>query len=571
MLAYLLLQIAQSPAPADLATELEAHVRLLADDALEGRRAGTFGADQAAAYLAGTLAAAGLQPAGQDGGWFQSFEVELAPRPGSCWLRVEGHDDDWRTVGTLALSATAEVSAALVDAGYGVVLESHGMNEYADAGVGGKIALVRRYTEFGPDADAELASLGELRTKIRGAVEAGAVGVVVGTDPRDLARGGKASIAFDAAPGSMPIPVVTVSPGQMEKLTGLLQDVKDVRLTLRAEVQHPRAVTRNVLGLVPGTSDEMVVLGAHYDHLGWGGQGSLAPGERAVHNGADDNASGTAVLLEVAERLAQRPPMERGVLVAFWGAEELGLLGSQHWVDHPTVPLERVVGNLNLDMVGRLESGTLTVGAQQTAAAFESALARAREAVSGRLELRVTEGAMPGGGGSDHMSFHRVELPALFFFSGLHSDYHKPSDDWEKLDFPRMAAVVDASVAFLEDLAKASRDSLAYVPPAVPERSEQGELRGARAWFGSIPDYGANPDGGGMQLAGVSPGGPAEAAGLQKGDVIKKVGSVSIGDIYDFMDSLASYRPGQTVDVEILRDAETKTVAVKLSARSRGD
>jgi len=286
-----------------------------------------------------------------------------------------------------------------------------------------------------------------------------------------------------------------------------------------------------------------------------------------VHNGADDNASGTAMTLEVAEALAAGPPPARTILVALWSAEEEGLLGSKHWVEHPTVPRERILANVNLDMVGRLESGAITVGGQQTAAALDDAV---REVAPPEEELRfaLSKESLPGGGGSDHMAFQSEKIPALFFFSGMHSDYHRPSDDWEKLDYPRMEVLARAVVRLLRNLAGRPAEEFRFVAPPAPK--EERVVAGARAWFGSIPEYGVTPEGGGMQLAGVSPGGPAEKAGLRKGDIIKAVGDVKIGDIYDFMDALARYRAGQTVEVHILRDGQELVVPVLLSARRSG-
>ncbi len=574
---------AQAPSQSDTtvdlgigAGELQGHVAYLADDRLEGRRAGTGMDLEAAEYLAARLAAAGVQPAGERGSYFQEFEVDLEPSAGDCSLRWSG--GDWSDVGTVKASSSASVRGQLVSAGYGLVIESHDTNDYEEYQVAGKIALVRRYTMFGPNADPAFASLGNLRTKIKGAAAAGAVAVVLGTHPEDVDKGGEAVIDFEDVPGTMPIPVVTVSPerfAQLEQACGGDGGVLAGEVELSATVKTGKAITRNVLGLIPGATDEVVVIGAHYDHLGWGGQGSLAPGVHAIHNGADDNASGTAVTLELAERFAlDGEKRDRGVLVALWGAEEIGLLGSLHWVDQPTVPLDRVACNINLDMVGRLESGGITVGSHATAAAFGPGLDRAdgwlqRNGVE--LSLNRTGSESPGGGGSDHMSFHGVQIPALFFFSGLHSDYHKPSDDPEKLDYERMAGLAGAIAAMTDELANTDRGSLAWVKPVADPNAEQRTVTAARVWFGSIPDYAASPEDGGMQIAGTSPGGPAEKAGLKKGDIIKKVGDFEVVDIYDFMDSLGSFSNGDTVDVLILREGEPMTVKLTFFPRTTGD
>lgn len=515
--------------------ELRAHVEWLADDAREGRRAGTEGERAAAAYVAREFARAGLQPAGDDGSWYQEFEVALEPQPGACALRVD--DQRLTSAGTLACSATGGASGPL-----------------ALAAAPGVVALIRH---DGPDGAA-------LRAALRAAGEAGAVAAVAGGD---------APLPFDAAAGSLDIPVVTLPPDEFREFEARCRAGAAPVATLAAEVLRPTAIARNVLGLAPGTGNDLIVLGAHFDHLGWGGDGSLAPGVRAIHNGADDNASGTAVLIEVAEEWGSSSvgtiPREVGVLFAAWSAEEMGLLGSSHWVRQPTVELARVRAKLNLDMVGRIANGAITVGAVETAAAFRPALATTQDFMDGAgvpLQLKLAEGPLPGGGGSDHMPFHQAGIPALFFFSGLHGDYHKPGDDADKLDYEGMRSVSFAVSVLIGQLQAADRATLAYVPPAAPAGGER-DMRRPGIWFGSIPDYAAAPEGGGMQIAGTSPGSPAEKAGLLPGDVIKQLDATTIRDIYDFMDALAGYRIGQTVQVTVLRAGQSLTIPLTFFER----
>ncbi len=439
-------------APHATPQELEAHVTWLADDAREGRRAGTAGAEAAANYIAVEMEAAGLEPAGDNGTWFQEFEVELAPQPGALTLEVDG--EAVTGLGTIASSADKEATGRLVSAGYGIVLETHGMNDFADADVEGCIVVVRTYSEFGPKPPGEMANIGNLRSKIRNAAAAGAVGMVLGTHPDDVEKGGAGEIGFPSVPGSMSIPVVTLPPAAfaaLEKrcMAGADGSAGDARVAV--EILQPTAIARNVLGVTPGAEGDLLMVGAHFDHLGWGGEGSLAPGVHAIHNGADDNASGTAVMLEVAEEWGTTTvglhPRTIGVMFAAWSAEEMGLLGSAYWVANPTVELDRVQANINLDMVGRIADSKVTVGSAYTADGFRPALDEVQDDLrraGHSLQLQIVEGELPGGGGSDHMSFHKVGISALFFFSGLHSDYHKPSDDVDKIDFVGMAEVSSA-------------------------------------------------------------------------------------------------------------------------------
>lgn len=575
LLPLILLPVAcaTAPVPEITADELSDHVRWLADDAQEGRRTGEPGAYRSADYLAEHLAEAGLEPAGDDGTWFQEFEVRMPATEGASSLLVD--DVAISDIATVAASPTVEVEGELAYANYGIVFESHGMNDYAAIDVKGKVVLVRRYTEFGVDADPQLASLGNLRKKIRNAADAGAVGILLGTHPEDVAGGGKEKLAFDAVQGTMPIPVISITPEAFEQLENRWMQRKTAAVVKMApEVIRETRIARNVLAKVPGALDEWITIGAHYDHLGYGGEGSLAPGVHAIHNGADDNASGSAMTLELAETFAMRARSEglpvRGLLFCFWSGEELGLLGSAHWVEHPTIPLGDVLCNLNLDMVGRLESGRVTVGSGYTGAAFPPALEEVKRSLKAQgigLELNVVENELPGGGGSDHMSFHKMEIPAVFFFSGLHSDYHKPSDDWEKVTFPAMADLAVALVDFLERMQTPALDQFAYIKPKAAD-GEGGErkVRSATVWFGSIPDYGAMPDTG-MQISGTSPGGPAEKAGLLPGDVIVQIGDFPIGDIYDFMDTLADFQDGDTTEVTVIRDGKEKKLSLTFFPR----
>lgn len=538
--------------PVVTVAELRAHVEWLADDARAGRRAGTESERIAASYVAQQFARAGLQPAGDAGAWFQEFTIPLPPSLRHASLQIVGATVD--EIGTLSCTANGSARGPLTT-----------------APTAGSITLLRAGAH---DATA-------LRASLRAAAAAGAAGAVVGVHADELAAGAPERLGFDFAAGELPLPLVTAPSHSFTTLWRRTEAGERLTAELSVDVARNTTTSRNVLGLLPGSSPEVIVIGAHYDHLGLGGEGSLAPGSDAVHNGADDNASGTAVLIELAEewREAYRAAAaadalpEVGILFAAWGAEEAGLLGSAHWVQSPTVPLAQVRANLNLDMVGRAASGAITVGSTETAAAFAPAIAAAQTRIAAAgmtLRLAVAQGALPGGGGSDHMSFHRAQVPALFFFSGLHADYHKPSDDAGLLDYPRMLEVAAAVREVMKELQAAARADFAWVAPAAapgPGRAAREGGRPAGVWFGSIPDYAAAPEGGGMQIAGTSPGSPAEKAGLQAGDVIRGLDDAAIGDIYDFMDALGTFRNGQTIQVTLLRAGQTLTLPLTFFPR----
>lgn len=554
------------------AEQLQDKVTWLADDAREGRRTGTAGERASAQWIIQQLKAAGMQPAGTEGGWIQEFPVKMAPQEGKCHLQVD--DIDTGTVHTVAASSSDSAQGVLRSASYGLVMESHGMNDFATAEVDGKIALIRRYTEMGPNADPTFAALGNLRNKVKNAQAAGAVGVILGTHPDDLAKGGEEWIGFEAVRGSMSVPVLVVGSevfGVLE--TAALSD-NPPQAEMVAEVTRETEMAQNVLGMLPGKTEELLVIGGHYDHLGFGGDGSLAPGVHEIHNGADDNASGTAMVIELAEAFGAGAEMpQRGLVFALWSGEEMGLLGSQYWTRNPTVDAEHIVMNLNLDMVGRLAEGRVTVGSSKTGAAFGPALEQTidwAQTAGLTMQLDVIQNDMPGGGGSDHMSFHQIEVPAVFFFSGLHSDYHKPSDDTDKITFDGMVTLGLILEHFLQQLDSVPRSEFVYTKPQADPHGGDGEreVAAAKVWFGSIPDYGASPKGGGMQIAGTSPGSPAEKAGLLKGDIIRKVGEVAVIDIYDFMDALAKYENGMTIEVVLMREGAEKKVSLTFFPRA---
>ena len=316
-------------------------------------------------------------------------------------------------------------------------------------------------------------------------------------------------------------------------------------------------------GYLPGKSEEYLVLGAHYDHLGLGGEGSLAPNRRAPHLGADDNASGVAAILELARSYAQSGEAERGILFLAFAGEEIGLLGSSHWVENPTLPLENAVAMFNFDMVGRIENRKLYVGGVGTAEPFE-ALVRA---AATEHELRVDK-SKSGSSSSDHTSFAAKKIPVLFFFSGLHSDYHKPSDTADKIDGATTVEMLAMARQIIDGVAQ--RPERLTFAQAAPESSHgpgagDGEQRGYGPWFGSIPDFGEVPNG--VKFADVRAGSPAAKAGLQGGDILTHWNDAAITNLYDFTYALRDSSVGDVVTVRVLRGEQEVTARVTLAAR----
>ncbi|MGE3818620.1 MAG: M28 family peptidase [Isosphaeraceae bacterium] len=311
-------------------------------------------------------------------------------------------------------------------------------------------------------------------------------------------------------------------------------------------------------------AEETVVVGAHYDHLGHGGlfSGSLAMLSRAIHNGADDNASGTAMMMEMARRLAKRAdPLPRRVVFMALSGEERGLLGSQHYDENPVYPLDQTVMMINFDMVGRLNSANeLTVYGTGTTPGID-VLVDALGKSHGLTIKKIADGTGP----SDQQSFYLKNMPVLFAFTGTHSDYHRPSDDTERVNFGGMARIADFAELLLLDLTRRpERPAFTKVQTRSRPGGDPGRVA-ITAYLGSIPDYDEGVKG--VKLNGVREGSPAEKGGMKAGDVIVGFGGKPVGTIYDYTESLGNYKPGDTVEVVVKRDGKDVTLKVTLGTK----
>ncbi|MCZ0953814.1 MAG: M28 family peptidase [Rhodospirillaceae bacterium] len=530
-----------------------ADVAWLADDARGGRGLGTPGLAASADWLEEQFAEIGLAPAAGDGGYRQSFRAVAGVERGPATkLTVAGDDVADENFVVPGFSASAAVSAPAVFAGWGLVSEEHGIDDYADVDAEGRIVLVRRFApQDGAFEDEALRRrLSDLRYKAFTAREHGAVGLLVADLPVDGDEQEEAPLpAIRVDPqGGAGIAVAVIKRAWAERI---LEAPADLSLTTEV-IEHTHLVD-NIVGRLaagqrlPGT----VVLGAHYDHLGFGGASSLAPDAHEPHNGADDNASGTAALLEAARVLsARRDELGRDVIFVAFTGEENGLLGSSHFTREPPpgAAPEGLVAMLNMDMVGRLRNNRLSVLGGDSAEEWE----RLIQPNCASLELACELGG-DGYGPSDQMSFYAAGVPVLHFFTGAHEDYHKPSDDTALINAEggvRIANLVAEVALILTTL-----DGLTYVAAEAP--APIGDVRSYGASLGTIPDYTGSPDDRpGMRLAGVRPEGPADLAGLQRGDWIVELGGREIRDIYDLMYVLRESRPGEETTVVVERDGE---------------
>ncbi|MCM2255566.1 MAG: M28 family peptidase [Vicinamibacteria bacterium] len=440
------------PAAAD-ARRIEKDVARLAADAWQGRRAGSAGADAAAEWIAEQFAAAGLAAGAADGSFFQAFDfVDGASLGGQNRLELGAGSrlELGRDFRPLSFSAAGAAAGELVFAGYGLVAPSLGRDDFAGLDVVGKPVLMLRYGPDGLAWDSPWAAFTDLRRKALNARARGAAAVLFVTGPRTRVGGDELTpLRQDASLRDVGLPVLALTRKAADRAfagagTSLdaLQQAADAGLPasralpvvarVEADLTPRRARTRNVIGLLPAPgAREVVVVGAHHDHLGLGASGSLDPSpDGKVHHGADDNASGTAGLLELARRLAPRASeLERSLLFVSFGAEELGTLGSLHFVEHSPVPLERIVAMANLDMIGRLRGDVLQVHGVDTSPRWKPLVEQANVGLG--LKLLWHEG---GFGPSDHAPFAQAGKPVLFLFTGVHADYHRPSDVSGRID-----------------------------------------------------------------------------------------------------------------------------------------
>jgi hypothetical protein len=325
-------------------------------------------------------------------------------------------------------------------------------------------------------------------------------------------------------------------------------------------VERVREEVKNVVGVIEAVgplANETIVIGAHYDHLGLGKYGSLSPGVMEVHNGADDNGSGTAGLLELARRIAARKEkLPRRIVFIAFTAEELGLIGSARYVENPVFPLENTVAMFNMDMIGRMKNNKLTVFGSDTSPRWEKVVELYNEDSDLGLELTFKP---EGFGPSDHSSFYGKKIPVLHFFTGTHNDYHRPSDDWEKINVNGMYRVVD----LLEDIIVATAETKERPQYAAVKGRANIQRSGSRPYFGSIPDFSSEKEG--YSISGVGPGSPAEKGGLKGGDSIIEFGKNKITDLSDFDLALRKFSSGDVVEVTVLRNKKKVKLKVTLA------
>jgi hypothetical protein len=584
------------------------HVQTLASEALDGRLTGSAGERLAADYIVSQLKRIGAKPLPGLSDYRLAFEFTAGSRDGGSYVNVVGSQRPGRRDGepgiaaggsfasrrdvqALSFSDNGEVSGPLVFAGYGLVVpdsQDLAYDSYAGLDVKDKVVLVLRYfpEDAEPKVKAVLARYSDLRYKAMAARQHGARAILVVTGPRSPNAGEIVPMSFDTALAGSGIGAASIServaaailartPGRtLDSLQRSLDsgnphvagfDLPDVTVTVGTRVEREKQEGHNVVAYLPatvptaGVRKPWVALGAHYDHLGHGSNGnSLAHKEEAgqIHFGADDNASGTAAVLAVGEALAGQP-RGRNVLLDFWSGEEIGLIGSAAFAAKPPVPLDQLAAYLNFDMVGRMQDNKLSVQALGTSPAWSKIIEQVNIAAGFDLQLQP-DPYQP----TDVATFNQAGVPCLNFFTGTHVDYHRPTDTADKIDYEDLDRVVTFATAItrrIEDLSDPPQFTKVDQPTPGAGRA------GVRVFTGTIPDY--TSDAKGLLLGGVIGGGPAEQAGLQKGDLIVEIAGQSIANIYDYTYALEILKIGQPVKIAYLRNGKRVETSLTPSAR----
>jgi aminopeptidase YwaD len=566
-----------------------ADIKALASPEMEGRGAGTKGLIRAEHLIEKRYKELHIEPAGVKG-YTQAFSVVTGARLKSdnrCVVQTTDKKQDLtieQDFVPFSFSASGQVSAPVVFAGYGATADEFHYDDYAGLDVKDKIVVVLRYEPSGfseKSAHHGLTQHSQLITKAINARNHGAKALVVITGK--LGEGEEDVLTrFGSVSGPENVGIVmvqvknAVADGWFQAARRSLKDVQEqinssakpdsfelperLHVSLNIDIETMRATVNNVVAWLPGQTDEYVIIGAHYDHLGRGNFDSLAPSQIGqIHPGADDNASGTAGVLELARLLApERRKLKRSILFMNFAGEELGLLGSAEWVKEPTRPLAKAVAMINMDMIGRIKDEKVYIGGVGTGSTFKTVLDQAQKEAPFKIEYSAG-----GYSSSDHTSFVTKKIPVLFFFSGLHSDYHKPSDTWDKINGASAARLLDMVESVAVQLANTDQ------PPAFQVVAEEKPIGGGGGgygpYFGSVPDFGQVENG--VKFSDVRPNSPAAKAGLKAGDILVQFGDKPIKNLYDFTDALRRSKVGDVVEVKVLRDGRPVTASVKLEQR----
>ncbi|HEY6121960.1 MAG TPA: M20/M25/M40 family metallo-hydrolase [Pyrinomonadaceae bacterium] len=626
LLTLTLSVLAQQPltTTAPSAERLREHVAYLASDALEGRRTGSPGATAAANYIAEEFSKLGLLPINPAPPKSKKdLSRFMQPFPYIAGVKLGAGNKMNATTGTLQIgddwmplgfTTNGQVEAPLIFVGFGITAAELNYNDFSGADISGKVAIALSGTPDGDNPHGQFGRYEDVRWKAIAARTAGAKALVVIVRDESFKEDRLSRLRYDNSSGDAGLPVVAVSRQWAQRLLGSpVTDLEQAArskefssskktasgsISIATDVIRNEVQAANVIGKLEGSDanlkKEVIVLGAHYDHLGRGGEGSLAPREGDIHHGADDNASGVAGVLELARIFsAQQPQLRRTIIFMAFCGEEEGLLGSNYYVNHPVVPLANTIAMINMDMIGRLRNknviiggvGTasewralidsanvaqaMTVAANGSAAETTTAPARFPVVISENGRAIVTNDATKqflltlsedGYGPSDHSSFYSKQIPVLFFWTGTHEDYHKPSDTADKINYIDEAAILALVGRIVNEMDVAKRPTF-----TVAKSESTGRSTGFRVYLGTIPNYADSNDG--LLLDGVRDDSPAAKAGLKAGDRIVKLAGRDVHNVYDYTYALGEMKAGEEYEVELVRGTERLKLKITPAAR----
>lgn len=558
------------------------HIRFLSDDKRAGRYPGTRGSKDVIAYLINQLKSYGVQPAGEGSSFKQTFSILDSVKIGrNNSLKINDRplniEKDYIP---LWFSGNSSVSAEVVFAGYGInlITDSLVWNDYKDLNVDGKWVMVMRHSPERENPHSVYAPHSDLHKKMIEARDRGAAGIIFISQVEDSTL-----IPFKYIPGysKSGIPAIQIDNEVADNILNsvgssrkIIQDkmnnnlkpesfkISNIKISANVELKNIYSRAANVIGKIVSRNhkyrDEYVVIGAHFDHLGYGGpgSGSLKPDTNAIHNGANDNASGTAGLLELAHKLQNnRQLLKRSILLIGFDAEERGLLGSKYFIQNPTVEKSNIVTMINMDMIGKMKDSTVVIGGVGTSPIFEKILDSL--SIDSGLKFEFNQA---GYGPSDHASFYSENIPVLFFFTGDYdNNYHLPEDDWQSINLKGERQILNVIHNLVIDI---SRQNLKPSFTLAGPKKQQTQRNNNKIKLGIIPHYGGTIDG--LKIDKIyDPNGPAARAGIRSGDIIKSINKKPVKDIYEYMKRIKDLKKGQSVSMDIKRDGRIIMLTVR--------
>jgi aminopeptidase YwaD len=567
--------------PASEKETVKKDVYYLASERLKGRKAGEKGDSLASVYIRDRFQQENLRLLADKG--LQSFDLIASVELGdSNLLSLNGQQFELnKDYLPYSFSSNDSFTGKVTFVGYGFEIQTDSLkwNDYQNLDVKNRWALILKGDPEMDKSDSKFAPYSEERSKVLTALDHQAAGVLLVAGPSYAENDQLQGLFYDKNSSTYPVPVFQITRKTADRLLAsagtdvarLESKINTSRkpgsfgmegaVTGKADVIQHKVLSHNVIAIIPGKDkvlkSEYVIIGAHYDHLGLGGPGS---GSRVadtvgVHYGADDNASGVAAILDLADRLKKEGDIRRSLVFVAFGAEEMGLVGSKAFVDKPAVNLKKATAMFNFDMVGRLDTAAnaLSIGGTLTSKESERILNNAGNG------LKMTFSG-EGVGPSDHASFYLQNIPVFFFSTGAHPDYHTPGDTPDKINYAGILKINDLAIKAIREVA--NRDSMLTFQEAGSKvmRSRGGRFK---VTFGIIPDY-AGLEKRGMKIDGVTKDKPAYRAGMLKGDIITAINGKPVGNIYDYMNRLKTFTEGQTVSVDLIRNGQHMVLIVQL-------